>query len=125
MSRSVLDINTVVPTPHDARLRTKRIIATLLISSVFVATVAISGANGMFGQQWKRASLRAWHQASLAAVQVSDLSSEYQDTLLPIRVIGFFRSNPRATVAEPATASATSLHTAGSAPVTRARRTGW
>ena len=118
MSRSAS--NTKAPILRNARFRTKRIVAALLIGSVFLTTVAISGANGLLGQQWKRQSLRMWHQASLAALQVSDLSSEYRETMLPIRLIGFFRPKPRPAVAEPATVSTTRAHTAGSAPITSA-----
>lgn len=110
---------TVSPT-RNVRFRMKRIIAALLISSVFLATVAISGANGLLGQQWKRISLRMWHQASLAALQVSDLSSEHQDSMLPIRLIGFFKPNPRTAVTESAAASGIPAHTAGSALVSAA-----
>lgn len=116
--------NTKATTFRNARFRTKRIVASLLIGSVFLTTVAISGANGVLGQQWKRQSLRIWHQASLMALQVSDLSREYRDTMLPIKLIGFFRPNPRPAVAEPATASATPVHTAGSAPITSAAAPG-
>ncbi len=112
--------NTTIPTPRNARSRSKRIVAGLLISSVFLTGVAISGANGALGQQWKRLSLRTWHQANLAALRVSDLASEYQDTMIPFRVIGFFRSNPRASMAESTTTSTTPTHTVGAARVTSA-----
>ena len=118
MSRNASNIK--APAFRNARSRTKRILAALLIGSVFLTTVAISGANGVLGQQWKRLSLRMWHQASLVALQVSDLSSEYRDTTLPIKLIGFFRPNPRPAVAEPVTVPGTPVHIAGSAPITSA-----
>ncbi|MGH8062625.1 MAG: hypothetical protein ACREO7_11520 [Pseudoxanthomonas sp.] len=112
--------STIEPASRHTRFRAKRIVTALLIGSVFLTTVAISGANGVLGQPLKRLTLRMWHQASHAALQVSDLSSEYQETLLPTKLIGFFRSNRRTAVIEPAAASATPVHAADSAPVTSA-----
>ncbi|MEO8364937.1 MAG: hypothetical protein ABI538_01900 [Pseudoxanthomonas sp.] len=112
--------STTASVTNTVHLRAKHVIAALLISSVFFAAVAISGANGAFGQQWKRLSMRMWHQAGLAALQMPDPSSEYQETVLPVRLIGFFRPNARTVVTESAAASASPLQTSVSAPVTSA-----
>lgn len=109
-----------IPARSNLRSRSKRAISALLIGSLFLTAIAVSGANGLLGQQWKRASLRTWHQANLAARLVSDRSSEYQDTMLGRRLIGFFRSNPRTALIETQDVSATPARVAGSAPVTGA-----
>lgn len=70
----------------------RRTIGALLLCSAMVATLAISGVNGALGPRWQDASLRAWHQVSLAASQVSERALEYREAWLPIRVVGFFRS---------------------------------
>ena len=112
--------STIAPPRRKTRLLAKRSIAALLVGSLFLATVAISGVNGVLGEQWKRLSLRAWHQASQAALQVSDLSREYQDTIIPFRVIGLFRPNPRPGMTGSAIASTTPVSTMGAARVTGA-----
>lgn len=122
MSRSAP--NTVAPLPRRARSRTTRVIAALVVGSLLLATAAISSANGALSQQWKRLSLRMWHQASLVVLQVSDLSSEYQDTVLPARLIALFRPGTRTAVTEPVIASGTPAHSAGSGRVTSAAAPG-
>ena len=113
--------STIAAPRHKLRLLAKRSIIVLLVGSLSLATIAISGANGMLGQQWKRYSLRAWHQANLAAQLVSNLPSEHQDALLPIRLIRFFRPTSQHTApAVSATASSTRVRTASSAPITSA-----
>ena len=115
---------TAVHTPRTAPIlhaRIKRTVGILLVGSTLLATVAISGANGLLGQQWKRASLRTWQQAGTAAMDVSERAGEYRAVLarwLP-RFSRPLRSAPAstATVDTATVAAASGIRVTGGAPV--------
>ena len=71
----------------------KRLIASSLVGSAFLATITVSSAAGLLGDRWEKRSQNAWQQSLAATHRVQAFArTYYSETLLPVRLMALLRA---------------------------------
>ena len=83
------------PSSHATRAPSRRLrmIAALLMGTVFLTTVLVSSAAGLLGERWQRWSTRVFDEVGITHQRVQSFARTYPAMFIPVRLISSYKRN--------------------------------